>query len=782
MRLLNRLSWIACAAILSAPQVIPIDGAPPGPRTGAIAGQVVDTTGAAVADALVRLALPKYSPALPTTPNGRVMADRDGRFPFENLPAGDYYLQATKDGYADGMFGQRQPFGQNLLVPLVEGDRRTDVTLTLWKYAVIAGTVVDEAGEPVVGVGVRALATNVIGGRQRFGNLEVRSDLVPTAVTDDRGMFRLSQLLPGTYVVVVPSTQTTMPIAALDAYAQDSTLRGDLYFGGIVEVAPLGQPRILQAGGFAMLTLSRVLIPPPPASDGRMQVYPPTFYPAAATPAEAARMTLESGEERTDIAIALRPVPAVRVSGRLVTPDGSPPPQTTIALVGDGMASVVDSGTIGGPDPVTARFETATGMSDASGRFLLLGVPPGDYVLKQANRFLSRAIAQGLPSYWLSQRIWSARAIADPSPSCVPRFASKAGSRISRRGPADSRRCPPADSRIAFETPFGGTGQFFVEVPRGTSTFATVAAGGHIARPVEIRGWFVQSITVGDKGHHGSRVRPPGRHNIDRRDLYGPAFESVGAREGRARRRESHRAMVLAFPVDQERWTGYGSSPRVLKSALTTRAGVYVRQPASRRTTSWRSTARRPAMERSENARSAGGPGDEIDRERRWPRAEDSRPHAEGDSMNGRPLAVVAFAIVCGAATGAQQPATARQAPPIASIAGRVFVAGAGEAAGAALARVTLTNVAHSSPGQTATTDDAGAFTFRGVPAGRFEMQAFKNGYLRANYGAARPESLGHADRRERMVRPSPICRCRSRAAASSPEPSATCAAVRCRA
>ena len=33
--------------------------------------------------------------------------------------------------------------------------------------------------------------------------------------------------------------------------------------------------------------------------------------------------------------------------------------------------------------------------------------------------------------------------------------------------------------------------------------------------------------------------------------------------------------MVLAFPVDRKLWSGYGASPRNLKSALTTRAGVY---------------------------------------------------------------------------------------------------------------------------------------------------------------------------------------------------------------
>jgi hypothetical protein len=33
--------------------------------------------------------------------------------------------------------------------------------------------------------------------------------------------------------------------------------------------------------------------------------------------------------------------------------------------------------------------------------------------------------------------------------------------------------------------------------------------------------------------------------------------------------------MVLAFPVDRQRWTGYGSSPRNLKSVATKATGVY---------------------------------------------------------------------------------------------------------------------------------------------------------------------------------------------------------------
>jgi hypothetical protein len=62
-----------------------------------------------------------------------------------------------------------------------------------------------------------------------------------------------------------------------------------------------------------------------------------------------------------------------------------------------------------------------------------------------------------------------------------------------------------------------------------------------------------------------------------------------------------------------------------------------------------------------------------------------------------------------------------------ASIAGTVVVAGEPKQP-ARRVRVTLTDLARTSPGRTTTTDDLGAFAFDGLPAGRFELQAFKPG------------------------------------------------------
>ncbi len=567
-RRIARVVVMLTMTIRGSAQIIPTDGAPPGPRTGMIVGQVVDAaTGAPVGEAIVNLTMPKYLQNLPTTPKGRVMADDEGRFFFTDLPAGEYFVQARKDGYPPGTYGQRRAWGQSQLVSLSEGERLIDVKLRVWKYAVVAGTVVDEAGEPVVGVAVRALIKGVVAGRTRYGNMEVIPELVPTATTDDRGIFRLSQLMPGTYVVLVPSTQTTVPSAFLEG--QNATLRSELFFAGVSEVAPLGQPRTQQVGDVALMTLNRVLIPPPPSPAGRVAVYPTTYFPAAATAREATPIALEAGEERSDVSISLWPVPAMQVSGRLVTPDGSAPPPTTIRLVGAAMTDVITRGLVTGPDYV--GLETVTGMTDASGRFTLLGVPPGEYVLQHAAAFLSRATQQGRTAYWISQPVTVGR--NDLSDLMVAlRPALRVEGRIEYRGGSG----PPMMAGITFETPFGEPGQFFVEATKGaTLSFSTVAAGGqYIARPYETGGWFVYSVTLGGKDIT-DLVFDLQADTTSLVVTYTDRALKVSGTVKDARGDASPTAVVVAFPVDPQRWSGYGMSPRILKSALTTRTSGY---------------------------------------------------------------------------------------------------------------------------------------------------------------------------------------------------------------
>ena len=107
-------------------------------------------------------------------------------------------------------------------------------------------------------------------------------------------------------------------------------------------------------------------------------------------------------------------------------------------------------------------------------------------------------------------------------------------------------------------------------------------------------------------------------------------------------------------------------------------------------------------------------------------------------------IGVLLAGLCCVAAASARQ--QVRDAAPVVSgsgsISGRVFVDGT-EKQPARRVRVTLTELARIMPGITTTTDDNGAFSFTGLPAGRFEIQAFKSAYLRSSYGASRPERPG---------------------------------------
>ena len=548
-------------AIAVAPQAVP---APPA-GTALLVGQVVDaTSGSPVAEAIVSLTMrrgPGVQPAM--APDGRVVADAEGRFFFSELPAGEFSLYAMKEGYLGAAFGQRRPGGTSQRITLTEGQRRADVTLRVWKYAVITGTVVDEAGEPAVGVAVKALPKTIVGGRTRFGDAY---DLAPNTNTDDRGMFRISRVIPGTYVVLVPSTQTTLPVKALEV--QDSSLRTEMFWGGVSEVTPLGQPRTQQVGEFALMTLSRVLIPPPPSPDGRLQVYPATYFPSATTPSAATPITLQSGEER-DVAIALRPVRAVRVSGQLITPDGSRPPRMTVRLMGAAMDDLAATSTSGGTGNVS--YAAATALTDAAGRFTLLGVPPGDYVIQQANDFFARNLREGLPAYWVSQPL----TVGNTDVVDVPlrlRHALRIEGRVEFRSEKGTKP-PPRPPMLILETATGEAGRAAVEIT--SESFSSVVMGGrYLAYPYELNGWYVHSVTLDGKDVTDRAFdlqEDVASLVITLTDRPTKVTGTVTDERGNA----TATAAVLLFPVDRQRWFGYGTSPRIFKSATTTENGAY---------------------------------------------------------------------------------------------------------------------------------------------------------------------------------------------------------------
>jgi len=243
-------------------------------NSGVIAGQVVDgLTGKPIAAAIVAVSGPAL---LGTRQVPRVLTDADGRFVFGGLETGLYTITATKGGYADGEPGRRRAGGGAPPVRLAAADASVNVTVPMWRYGAISGTVVDEAGEPVVNAQVRTLSRDAGTGRFRKG---------PTTFTDDRGAYRFGALVAGDYLVAASPAALAITAA------------------------------------------------------GRRQVYPPTFYPSTLTPSQAGHVTLGSGEDRGGIDLQVAPATAARVSGVLLN-GGRPVPATPLLLVPSGSDGV----------------------------------------------------------------------------------------------------------------------------------------------------------------------------------------------------------------------------------------------------------------------------------------------------------------------------------------------------------------------------------------------------------------------------------------------------------
>ena len=168
---------------------------------GRITGRVVNENGRPLpyARILLRRVDANNSETINTT------SDREGRFEISGLQPLSYYIFAFLQGYA----------------PLLRDDGPLDfyrvgdsVTLVLTKGGVITGAVTDNAGEPVVGVDVRASLLR--GGKSlpfpysQFGS---------SSPTDDRGIYRIYGLAEGTYVVWAGGGSQTNP--SQDAFVDD---------------------------------------------------------------------------------------------------------------------------------------------------------------------------------------------------------------------------------------------------------------------------------------------------------------------------------------------------------------------------------------------------------------------------------------------------------------------------------------------------------------------------------------------------------------------------------
>lgn len=375
---------VLAAAIHARAQVPASAGFPPG--TNVIVGRVLDRdSGEPIPGAQVSLvgyvepdgrlagALPAsaqefYAPSH----EKRVMTSASGAFAFRDLPAGRFRIYAAALGYAP-------PDYQPRVVEVTDRGTPTGVTLRLWQYGGISGRVIDERGEPVVGVQVGALP------RRGNGTSLVNARGVRQAATDDRGAYRITDLPPGAYVVGVLATSMSLPAslgATLDSSEADrrvgSPLWNALRDGGAADVRTGEGTRV---GDFVLQQDG-----PTPVldEDGHVLIYPTTFHPGTASVTDAGVIDLRSGESRAGIDIPVAYSRMIRVSGVVTGPDG-PVGNLKLSLLPPEGTSVLLS------DPAGV----ASAVTDATGAFSFLAAPPGQYRVSAAVLTLTTRNASG---------------------------------------------------------------------------------------------------------------------------------------------------------------------------------------------------------------------------------------------------------------------------------------------------------------------------------------------------------------------------------------------------
>jgi hypothetical protein len=379
---MRALDWKSCTTAALAVTAIVTAGARARTQTAAaptaiLAGQAVDAvTGAPVANTLIGLSQrarsgPNTTPTAPNTSLVTVMADSRGRFVIRDVPKGSFLLLATAPGYIVSNYGQARAGGPTRTIDLTGTERHVDLKIPLWRHGVISGEVVDESGEPVVGVVVRVLRRmpNGAGGEPRY---------IPgtATTTDDRGRYRLTALSPGRFLVTVPQTQVTVPASVVDAYLQAGASRaGGESRSELLDLMSSSSALPSAAGGVRIDDLllqssagGRLMAIPPPASGGLL-VYPTTI--ASSGSRDDPDIDVNAGDEHANVNLTLHPRRAYRISG-IVTADGAPAAKVSVRLIrADWEPPLHQNG-----------YEAAATVTAEDGTFTLLGVTPGKYVLK----------------------------------------------------------------------------------------------------------------------------------------------------------------------------------------------------------------------------------------------------------------------------------------------------------------------------------------------------------------------------------------------------------------
>ena len=371
-------------------------------------------------------------------PGGRgVLTDDSGGFAFIELPAGRYTISASKPGFVSLSYGQRRPFQPGTPLQLADGQQMKGVDFQLPRGSVIGGRVLDQDGDVMPGVTIRALRYVYLQGNRRL-------TAEGSAQTDDRGEYRIWGLPPGSYFVNAVPRVRSGPVA-------------------------------VSASGLVGGVSAR--------PDSNPVNYAPSYYPGVDSMQNAKPVNVGLEQQSLDINFDLAMVSVSRVAGLVTHPDGTPVAAGDVTLSAD--TSEPSGNRIGVNFGSTIQWD---------GAFSVNGVPPGRYILR------ARGDDSDVPQFASARLTLDGHGI-DDMVLMLSEGATIGGAIRFLPGatpppdPTDFRiTAPPADQdppRSQTSTRPDETGRFVI---------TGVPVGAHYLRPGRNpRGWMLKSVTEG--GH-----------------------------------------------------------------------------------------------------------------------------------------------------------------------------------------------------------------------------------------------------------------------------------------
>jgi hypothetical protein len=214
-----------------------------------VEGRVLNAvTGAPLGDVKLKLRPVAAQP-------GRAIAfvtssDEHGDFAFAGIEPDAYRFSAERPGYITSNYGERRSNLAGVPINLAPADRKTGVEFKLKPQGVIAGRVLDPDGEPLGSPLNQATAGDAFIHVQRFvyenGRRTLRSSA--SGAKNDLGEYRISGLEPGRYLVYAEPLRLQIGRAAQDATRQAPQTYQTTYYPSAASPAD-ATPLDVTAGG-----------------------------------------------------------------------------------------------------------------------------------------------------------------------------------------------------------------------------------------------------------------------------------------------------------------------------------------------------------------------------------------------------------------------------------------------------------------------------------------------------------------------------------------------------